>query len=222
VFFLLTHAARYLTKDPGPEDVRSVFAGLRPLVSNQAQEGTASLSRDHTLHISDSGLVTIAGGKWTTYRRMAEDTIDQAATLAGLEDRRSVTKELRIHGFHRNAHELGSLADYGSDAPDLLAIMRENGRHEKRLHDAYDVRVGQVVWAVRREAARTVEDFLARRTRMLLIDARASILMAPEVARWMAEELGRDEAWQESQVESYAALAAGYIWSGKELNAAIA
>ena len=97
VDFLLRHAARYLTDDPAREDVRSVFVGIRPLVADPDAEGTSAISRDHTLHIAESGLVTITGGKWTTYRKMAEDTIDQAATLAALEDRDSVTAKLQIH-----------------------------------------------------------------------------------------------------------------------------
>ncbi|MEX1255988.1 MAG: glycerol-3-phosphate dehydrogenase/oxidase [Gemmatimonadota bacterium] len=222
VSFLLEHTARYLTQDPKPEDVLSVFAGLRPLVSHDSHEGTASLSRDHTLDISDSGLVTIAGGKWTTYRRMAEDTIDQAATLAGLEDRESVTKGLHIHGYHTRADEFATLSDYGADAPLIQSLMQEDRRYGERLHPDYDVRVAQVVWAVRHEAARTVEDFLSRRSRMLLIDARASMVMAPQVARWMAEELGRDAGWQESQIEAYAVLASGYLWSESGFTAASA
>jgi len=213
VSFLLEHTARYLTRDPTPADVLSVFAGLRPLVSSASEEGTASLSRDHTLHVSDSGLVTIAGGKWTTYRKMAEDTIDLAATLAGLEDRESVTKGLRIHGSQSHAEVPSPLSDYGSDATLIRGLSAEDPRFEERLHPAYDVTVAQVVWAARHEAARTVEDVLARRTRMLLIDARASIAMAPAVATWMARELGRDAAWEASQVQEFATLAAGYLWS---------
>ncbi len=209
--FILTHAARYLTKDPAPEDVLSVFAGLRPLVGSTGEEDTASLSRDHTLHISKSGLVTITGGKWTTYRKMAEDTIDQAATLAELEERPSSTRELHIHGYHRHADEFGPLQDYGSDAPALQNLMRERPALREPLHPKHPVVAAQVVWAVRHEMARTVEDVLARRTRLLLLDARASIEMAPKVAALMAAELGRDDAWQQAQVAQYRALAEGYL-----------
>ncbi|MEP0545575.1 MAG: glycerol-3-phosphate dehydrogenase/oxidase [Rhodothermales bacterium] len=210
--FLLEHAARYLTKDPTPADVRSTFAGLRPLVGSPDEEGgTAAISRDHTLHIAPSGLVTIAGGKWTTYRKMAEDTIDQAATLAQLDDRACVTKDLRIHGYHQNAEAFGDLHPYGSDAPRIQDLIREEPRYGERLHADRSTVAAQVVWAVRHEMARTVEDFLSRRTRTLLLDARASIEMAPAVAALMAEELGRDEAWQREQVETYTTLAHGYL-----------
>ena len=212
VAFLLEHAARYLTQDPTPADVRSVFAGLRPLVGAPAEEGgTAALSRDHTLHIAPSGLVTITGGKWTTYRKMAEDTIDQAATLAGLPERPAVTEDLRIHGYHQNAEVFGDLRPYGSDAPRIQALLRERPRYAERLHPARPVVAAQVVWAARHEMARTVEDVLSRRVRTLLLDARASIEMAPRVAALLAEELGRDEAWQRAQVEAFAALARGYL-----------
>jgi glycerol-3-phosphate dehydrogenase len=185
-------------------------------VSDPSQEGTAALSRDHTLVISESGLVTITGGKWTTYRKMAEDTIDQAATLGGLEDRPSVTRELPIHGHDPRADEYGLLADYGADAPFLETLMEEDPRFGEPVHPSADVQVGQVIWGVRCEAARTVEDVLARRTRMLLLDARASVAMAPAVAKWMALELGRDDAWQRTQVDEFSALAENYLVSEED------
>jgi len=210
--FLLVHTARYLTRDPGPEDILSAFAGIRPLVGASSEDDeTASLSRDHTLHIASSGLVTIAGGKWTTYRKMAEDTIDQAALIADLEDRDCVTKSLQLHGYHQNTEPFGHLAPYGSDAPELQALVREDARWGEPLHPDHEVVAGQVVWAARYEAARTVEDVLARRTRMLLLDARASIDMAPAVARLLAEELGKDDGWQRAQVQTYTELARGYL-----------
>ena len=211
VSFLLRHAARYLTADPTRADVRSVFVGIRPLVADPDAEGTSAISRDHTLHIAESGLVTITGGKWTTYRKMAEDTIDQAATLAGLEDRPSVTAHLPIHGAHPDAARFGDLALYGSDAPALLALLKDEPDLGEVLHPDRPTRAVQVVWAARHEMARTVEDVLSRRTRELLLDARAAILMAPRVAELLAAELGRDEAWQAEQVTQFTALARGYL-----------
>ncbi len=209
--FLLSHAARYLTKDPAPSDILSAFAGLRPLVGGGEAAHTAAISRDHTVHLSRSGLVTIAGGKWTTYRKMAADTVDQAAVVAELEQRDSVTADLRIHGYHRHPEPFGDLAVYGSDAPALRDLMRQDDRLDRRLHPNLSYRAGEVVWAVRHEMARTVEDVLARRTRALLLDARASMEMAPEVAALMAEALGRDEAWQQAQVSAYRQLARRYL-----------
>jgi glycerol-3-phosphate dehydrogenase len=189
--------------------VLSTWAGLRPLVAGEAA-GTASLSRDHTLMISASGLVTITGGKWTTYRKMGEDTIDQAAIVAGLEERPSVTAKLRIHGHHEDAASFGVLAGYGADAPAIRTLMEADGL-ASRLHAKRTITGAEVVWAVRHEMARTVEDVLSRRTRTLPLDARAAIAMAPRVAELIAAELGRDEAWRAAQVRQFTTLAQGYL-----------
>ena len=209
--FLLSHAARYLSKDPGKKDVLSVFAGLRPLVKQGDVKETAELSRDHTLHISPSGLITIAGGKWTTYRKMSEDTIDQAIVLAELDERPSATKNLNIHGYHKNSDIFDQLSDYGSDAIEIKKLIDEKPDYAQTIHPGSHTTVGEIIWAVRHEMARTVEDFLARRTRNLLLDAKTSIEMAPIVADWMARELNRDRKWQKSQVESYQQLADNYL-----------
>lgn len=209
--FLLTHAARYLTNDPTDGDVLSVFAGIRPLVSMSADDKTASISRDHTIHISRSGLLTVAGGKWTTYRKMAEDTIDQAATLGALEEKPAVTKTLRLHGYHRSASQFGELAHYGADAPLVSDLIRSDTRLDQLLHEDSHVKAGEVIWAARHEMARTVEDVLSRRTRSLLLGAQTSIAMAPRVAELMAEELSKDEAWVLRQTRDFEELAKGYL-----------
>lgn len=209
--FLVTHAARYLTKDPTEDDVLSAFAGIRPLVSENPDDDTSAISRDHTIHISRSGLVTIAGGKWTTYRKMAEDTIDQAATLGGLEEKPSVTATLRLHGYHQGSSELGGLAHYGADAPLVRDLFRSDERLAEGLHADSPVKAGEVVWAVRNEMARTVEDFLSRRTRSLLLGAETAIAMAPRVAELMAVELEQDDEWVEKQTLAFEELARGYL-----------
>lgn len=209
--FVMRHAALYLTKNPTAADVKSVFVGLRPLVGNPDGGNTAAISRDHTLHIADSGLVTITGGKWTTYRKMAEDTIDQAAILAGLDDRPCVTKTLKIRGAHENANRFGELDFYGSDAVAIQTLMQKQPELGERLHPDRPVVKAQVVWAVRREMARTVEDVLSRRTRELLLDAKMSVELAAPVAQILAEELGRDAEWQRLQIEEYTALARKYM-----------
>lgn len=210
--FLLTHAARYLTKDPKREDVNSVFTGLRPLVKNgNNDDDTASISRDHTITISRGGLISIAGGKWTTYRKMAEDVIDQARDLGDLPPRNAVTQTLQIHAYHNNSTQFGYLSSYGADALRIEELMNEDKQYSELLHPNYEIRKGEVVWAVREEMARTVEDFLARRTRLLLFDAKASVVTAVEVARLMSRELGRDKAWEEQQILDYTSLAKNYI-----------
>jgi len=209
--FLLSHAARYLIKDPTRSDILSVFAGLRPLVKSGEAENTAAISRDHTLNISRSGLLTIAGGKWTTYRKMAEDTIDQAILLARLDYEESVSKELRIHGYHSHADEFNDLEIYGSDAIAIQELLREDKSYNELLHPKFNTVIGEIVWAVRNEMARTVDDFLSRRTRMLLKDAKASFEAAPKVAEIMAIELGKDHSWAEAQLEQFANIAKNYM-----------
>ncbi|MFW6171586.1 MAG: glycerol-3-phosphate dehydrogenase/oxidase [Planctomycetota bacterium] len=211
VDFLLEHAARYLAKVPSSQDVRSMFAGIRPLVSLGDKGNTSQVSRDHTLYISPSGLVTITGGKWTTYRKMAEDTIDHVSTLAQLEERPSVTKDLPIHGWHRNADQFGALDTYGADAPSIQELTRRRPELDQPIHDRLPYRAVEVVWAVRQEMARTLDDVLARRTRSLILDAAASLDAAPQVARLMAAELGRDDDWATRQVDAYRDIAAGYL-----------
>jgi len=213
--FLIEHAGRYLVKDPTPDDVLSVFAGIRPLVTNPAHDSgdsdTSEISREHVLHISNNGLVTISGGKWTTYRKMAEDTIDQAATLANLDEKPSVTANLHIHGWHEHPEKFGPFAKYGSDAPALQSLIRDHPELDEQLDKRLPVRAVQVVWGARHEMARSVEDILSRRTRSILMNAQASIDIAPRVAEIMAEELGHDEAWQEQQVAEYTKLAKNYL-----------
>ncbi len=209
--FILEHAAIYLTKDPAREDVLSAFAGLRPLVKAGDSENTAAISRDHYLVISESGLVTITGGKWTTYRKMAEDTVNQALLVAGLKEQPCVTKDLRIHGWLKQFDKDDPLHYYGSDAIHIKKIVNADPAMGATLHEALPYIRAEVVWSVRTEMARTVEDFLARRSRALLLDTRASIEMAPEVARIMAAELNQDDAWQADQVAAYTGLAQEYL-----------
>jgi glycerol-3-phosphate dehydrogenase len=210
VEFKLSHTARYFAKDPTPADVLSVFAGLRPLVKAEGAMSTAALSRDHTLVVSPSGLVTITGGKWTTYRHMAEDTVSRAAEVGGLAPRPCTTRDLKLHGWHDLPLE-APFGAYGADAPALLALLAERPEWRQPLHARLPYRLGEAVWAARHELARTVEDVLARRTRALLLDARASLEAAPAVAQALAGELGLDEAWQAEQVRRYAELAQHYV-----------
>lgn len=211
VEFLLSHAARYLEKDPAASDVLSVFAGLRPLVNTGGHDNTAAVSRDHTIYISRSGLVTVTGGKWTTYRKMAEETVDQASVVAHLEERPCETRDLHIHGYHNHPEKFKNLAIYGADAAGILDLLYKRPELQDPLHPGLPSIAAEVVWAVRHEMARTVEDFLSRRTRALLLDARASMEAAPRVAALMAAELGRDENWIRGQIETYHALARGYL-----------
>jgi glycerol-3-phosphate dehydrogenase len=209
--FILRHAAKYMSHDPSPEDVLSIFAGLRPLVNSHDSKNTSKISRSHHLQISESGLVTIAGGKWTTYRKMAEDTINQAAIVAGLNESDCTTDNLRIHGWLKNVDRSDHLYVYGSDMVDIRNIIKEQPYLDTPLDERLPYLKAEVIWAARNEMARTVEDVLSRRTRALLLDARASIDMAPEVAELIASELGKNKKWQLDQVNQYKKLAEGYL-----------
>ncbi|MFQ6609285.1 MAG: glycerol-3-phosphate dehydrogenase/oxidase [Fidelibacterota bacterium] len=209
--FLLKHAARYLAKNPSTNDILSVFAGLRPLVKSGDEFETAAISRDHKIHISRSGLITIAGGKWTTYRKMAEDTVDQAILVARLDHRPCVTLELHHHGYHLHSEKFDHLKNYGSDAPAIMDLLNSNKKLAERILPDVNIQVGEIIWAVRNEMARTVEDFLSRRTRLLLLDTRKSVEMATCVAETMAEELGKNIHWIHQQTENFKRLASDYL-----------
>jgi len=212
--FILETASSYLAKRPSRADILSVFTGIRPLVKTNGAAKTAALSREHTIMISNSGLLTIAGGKWTTYRKMAEDCVDHAIVLARLDEKPCVTRTLAIHGCHREAGDKGSLAGYGSDASKIGELMRAQPELAEPLHPALPINGAQVVWAVRHEMARTLDDVLARRTRALFLNSRAAIAMAPAVARIFARELGRDESWQQRQIREFHEIATGFVVSG--------
>ena len=212
VDFLLTHAARYLIRGPARSDVLSTFAGLRPLVAATAGEKTSRLSRDYTVAVSAAGLVTIVGGKWTTYRRMGAAAVDRAAWVAGLPPTPSATAALPIHGASGGASS-DPLGHYGSEAPAVARLLGERAEWSAPLHPRLPDRAGEVVWAARHEAARTVEDVLARRARALFLDARASREAAPLVAAILAAELGHGPDWQTEQLRLFHVCAEGYLLS---------
>lgn len=209
--FILETAGDYLEKIPNREDILSVFTGIRPLVKSGDEKDTATLARDHAIDISNTGLLTIAGGKWTTYRQMAKLCVNHAISLAGLKSMPCVTKELNIHGFHKTPEKFGEYALYGSDAPAIQDLMRADPARKDRLHPELPARVGEVIWAVRFEAARTVDDVLARRTRSLLLNARAAAEIAPKVASLMAKELGHNRKWKKNQIESFRKMSEIYL-----------
>jgi glycerol-3-phosphate dehydrogenase len=214
VEFILETAGRYLAKKPERKDVLCVFAGLRPLAApkNDADgEKTKEISRSHKLMASASGLVTITGGKWTTYRRMAEETVSLALKMKALPFRKCQTKKLKIHGYLENPDRNDHMYIYGADREKILELQKEKKEYAEKLHPDLEFTVGEVVWAVRKEMARTVDDVLARRVRILYVDARASLKVVPKVAAIMAEELGKDKAWEERQIRDYTEMAQAYV-----------
>lgn len=207
--FILQQIGRYLRKVPGHGDIRSVFAGLRPLVKSSSRK-TAELARDHLILVSDSGLVTITGGKWTTYRRMAEDTVNTAIAQGKLPESPCVTATLPIYGampvdFADAQHF------HGTDAAAIRELGLAHPQWGGKLHPRLPYTWAEIVWAAREELCMTVEDALSRRTRCLLLDAQAAIDCAAPVAELLAAELGRDKEWQRQQVADFNQLAAGYL-----------
>lgn len=209
--FILETAGIYLQYTPKKEDVLGVFAGLRPLAAPESPGGeTKEVSRNHKITVSLSGLVSIIGGKWTTYRKMGEDVIDKAVIMGGLPERKSVTEHMPVHGYVKIFDSSDHLHFYGSDAENIREIIYKNKGLGERIVDSYSYVKAEVIWAVRKEMARTIEDFLARRIRLLLLDARASIMAAPVVAELMAEEMNYGRNWVKDQIDKYTRLAKGY------------
>jgi glycerol-3-phosphate dehydrogenase len=210
--FILRTASQYFSNPPQRSDVRSVYAGLRPLAAPQAGGAkTKEISRSHKLMVSPSGLISITGGKWTTYRKMGEDAVDLAIRVGSLPKRKSLTRVLPVHGHCAGTARQDHLSVYGSDADALRELARENKDWQKILHSRLPYTGMEVIWAVRREMARTVEDVLARRTRALFLDARAAVEMAPAVARLMAAELKKNDEWEREQIVSFGRIAKGYM-----------
>ncbi len=214
--FLLGNIERFLGSRPAIADVRSVWSGQRPLVRQPDKTSTAAISRDHTILISSSLLVTITGGKWTTYRRMGQDAIDQTTRIAQLASSKSVTSDLQLHGWTSHSGPAGEWKYvYGSDLPELQKLVNGSPELNQVLHPELPFRKVEVLWAVGQELARTVEDVLARRTRALFLDARAAFAAAPETARLMARALGRSAQWEQQQVKAFQEVAQNYIWTGE-------
>lgn len=204
--FILENAARYLIHPPQRKDVLSVFAGLRPLAATTSESSTKEISRGHKMIVSHSGLITITGGKWTTYRIMAEDVVNKAIKVWGFRKTKSKTKETKIHGYTDKTSSV-----FGSDEEKINELIQQNPSLEKSLCEHFSYKEAHIVWAVRNEMALTVEDVLARRTRILFLNTKLAIELAPCVAAIMAKELNRDEQWISSQINEFTQLAQQYV-----------
>ncbi len=211
IAFILKTAGLYMARKPDRSDVRSVFAGQRPLAApKRAGQSTKEISRRHKIIVSENRLITVTGGKWTTYRRMAQDTVDRVIGLGLLPRRPCTTASYHIHGYRPSPDPGNHLCIYGSDMPAVQELMLSAPEMAVPLSPDYPYTAAEAVWAVRHEMARTVEDILARRLRLLFLDARAAVEAAPAVAHIVAGELGYGRQWEERQVKAFAGLASGY------------
>lgn len=210
--FILNTASDYLDNPPTRKDVLSVFAGLRPLAAPTEgnENSTKEISRDHKLIKGESNLITITGGKWTTYRKMAEETVDMAIHAGQLENRPCKTTTLHIHGYTKQKNA-GHWQVYGTDYEKIQELVKEKPQLGEKLHTDYAFIAAEVVWACHQEMVVNIEDFLARRIRFLLLDAKASLEVAPKVAKIMAEELNKEDSWIEKEIENYSTLVKNYI-----------
>jgi glycerol-3-phosphate dehydrogenase len=209
--FILLNFNQYNEIKITRDDILSVFAGLRPLVKTSNTGSTAFASRDHTIIVSKSNLITITGGKWTTYRKMAKDAVNNASFVGKLPVIKCATRNLKLHGFSENIKYGDHLSSYGSDREKILELISNQPALAEKIHPLFNYTKAEVVWAVENEMAMLVEDFLARRSRMLFLNAQAALESAPLVAEVMAKELGRDENWQIEQIQEFAELAKGYL-----------
>ena len=213
--FILNTAGEYLSKKPEKADILSIFAGLRPLAAPAKETGsTKEISRSHKITVSSSGLLSIIGGKWTTYRKMAEDTIDRAIQVGKLPKVSSPTRQIKIHGASGNfasGNPHVELNGYGDDAAGIIELTKGHALPEESIQPGLPFLIAEVVWAVRNEMARTLEDVLARRLRLLFLDARKAIEIAPYVAHLIAKERGLDLSWEQEQVASFKKVAQQYL-----------
>ncbi len=219
--FILQTFRKYFISNPKKTDILSAFSGLRPLfVEHSSSIKTKDISRSHKLIISSSGLISIIGGKWTTYRKMAEDAVNQAIKVGNLIKIPSFTKNIKIYGSNYPYERKNTFWEkYGEDEFHIKKLIEENPLLSAPLisnsnsNNNYYCTEAEVVWMVRYEMARTIEDVLARRFRLLFLNARKAIDIAPRVAELMAKELSRDEKWKKTQIASFKELAMRYYYS---------
>lgn len=212
--FILETAADYLVKPPTRADVRSVFAGLRPLAAPKTEgAATKEVSRSHKVVVSKSGLFSILGGKWTTFRQMGEDMVDEVLKAKKMSAKASSSAQIKLHGYTNGEAPAGHWRAYGSEAGNIQALIQDNPELGQLLHPNYPNTAAEVVWMARNEMAQRIEDILARRLRTLFMDAEAALEMAEPVGRILQQELGKDDAWREEEVAQFRAVAQGYVLS---------
>lgn len=205
--FILETARGYMNPAPTRNDILSVFAGLRPLAATKEGAKTKEVSRSHKVIVSSSNLISIIGGKWTTYRKMAEDVVDKSEEIMKVGHKKTPTENLKIHGYKTNVDFSDPMYFYGTDKEKIVTLSKQIEGGEEMISKEFGINKAQVVWAVREEMALTIEDFISRRTRLLLLNREEALKIAPIVAETMAKELGKDEAWKKSQLKEFAEIA---------------
>jgi glycerol-3-phosphate dehydrogenase len=212
--FVLETAQRFLAKKPTRADILSVFAGLRPLAAPEEKgQSTKEVSRSHKIIVSETGLISITGGKWTTYRKIAEDIMDKAISVHNLPKSDCRTEHISIHGnqttttLDRENH----LYIYGTDISAILQLQKNEPEFKEKLHPNYEYTMAEVAWAIRYEMARSIDDVLARRLRLLFLDAHAAIESCEKVSDLLAKELGYDETWKQNQIIAFKTLANRFL-----------
>ena len=210
--FIISTANGYLNKSISKTDVLSVFAGLRPLAATKEEsKKTKEISRSHKIIVSNSELITITGGKWTTYRRMAQDTINKAIILGKLPNESCKTKTIKIHGATESIDTRDHKYIYGSDKESIQNLIKEFPNLGEILHPRLPFTKAEIIWSIRYEMARTVEDILARRVRTLFLDAKATLEIIPTVVKMLSEELGKDVLWEQQQINEFTKITNQYI-----------
>lgn len=208
--FVLQGVNSYFNKSIQKSDVLSIYAGIRPLVSSGDDGATSKIARDDKVFVSKSGLVTITGGKWTTYRKMGEKAVDALISNGLLPNAKCITYDLKLHGYIKDK-EIESIPEeyrvYGSD----FNILKNMNGFNTKLHDNLTVNEAQVIFAIENEQAQTVDDILSRRTRSILLDSKASIECSEKVASIMATKLNKDKTWEQDQVNSFKKIAQNYV-----------
>ncbi|WP_373492806.1 glycerol-3-phosphate dehydrogenase/oxidase [Aquiflexum sp.] len=209
--FVLETAQAYLAKRPMRSDVLSVFAGLRPLAAPKEDGAkTKEISRSHKVIVSESKLVTITGGKWTTFRKMGEDTVDYFSEVTGESMKASKSANQKLHGYTKNPQD-GHMSVYGSDASQIKSMIKDHPEWAEKLHPNHPYTVAELIWMVRNEMAVKLEDIMSRRFRIMLLDAKAAKEMGPKAAKIMAKEMGQDEAWIADELEEFEKTVNKYI-----------
>ena len=206
--FILKNASKYMTIKPKREDITSVFAGLRPLAATSNKQSTKEVSRSHKIDISPSGLISVLGGKWTTYRKIAEDTVDTLQAVGGLPERQCNTKTLPIFGYEPHSDWEDPMHYYGTESKKIKAIDHEKANLS--LSSKFFITENQIIWAIQKEMAISLEDVLARRTRCLFLDAFETEKIAPQVVSIMAKNLGLNKSWKENELSRFNTLIKKY------------